>query len=273
MAIGSNQPIDGEIASAVARFFHGGSGPSHTVISRILMSTNYSDDYSYSADKMGPTKESRVIRAFQRARRQPINGRRLLEEFLTELRVNGDLVGDDSERSNEEQVLRRSLTRYGWYLDSEGFLKTSAGIDVETHGREALEESLERLRRSTSDPALLIGTAKDLLESVAKFVLEEHGMLPPNPTFNHAWYLARERLGILPERVDPNLPGHKAIKKIHGSTWTIAEQINELRNLQGTGHGHTLPTGISEDLALLVVREACSVAEYMLNLLERSHGR
>jgi hypothetical protein len=71
----------------------------------------------------------------------------------------------------------------------------------------------------------------------------------------------------------PDLPGAKSIKKIHGSTWTIAEQVNDLRNLQGTGHGRTLPVGVSGDLAMLVVREACTVAEYMLNLLERSHGR
>jgi hypothetical protein len=32
---------------------------------------------------------------------------------------------------------------------------------------------------------------------------------------------------------------------IHQSTWQIAEQVNTLRNLQGTGHGRTLPTGIT----------------------------
>ncbi|WP_460682723.1 abortive infection family protein [Nesterenkonia populi] len=41
--------------------------------------------------------------------------------------------------------------------------------------------------------------------------------------------------------------------KLHGSIWTIAEQVNELRNLQGTGHGRTMHMGVSEDLALLVI--------------------
>ncbi|MDQ1250156.1 MAG: hypothetical protein QG597_4535 [Actinomycetota bacterium] len=109
---------------------------------------------------------------------------------------------------------------------------------------------------------------------MAKFVLEEHGFpIDRRMDFGQLWHLARERLNILPEQVDPDIPGAKSIKKIHGSTWNIAEQVNELRNLQGTGHGRTLPAGVSEDLALLVVREACTVAEYMLNLLERSHGR
>jgi len=43
--------------------------------------------------------------------------------------------------------------------------------------------------------------------------------------------------------------------------------------IEGTGHGRTLPTDVSEDLAPFAVREACSVAEYMLQLLEKEHGR
>jgi hypothetical protein len=55
-------------------------------------------------------------------------------------------------------------------------------------------------------------------------------------------------------------------------SWKIAEQVNPLRGLQGSGHGRTLPTGVSADLALLVVREACSVAEYALVQLDRQRG-
>lgn len=137
-----------------------------------------------------------------------------------------------------------------------------------------MDERIDRLRRSTEDPGQLLGSAKDLLEAVAKFVLEEVNMpLPGSADFNQLWYLARERLGILPQQVDANLPGADAIRAILQSSWKIAEQANALRGLQGTGHGRTLPTGVSADLALLVVREACSVAEYMLTTLDRQRGR
>ena len=36
---------------------------------------------------------------------------------------------------------------------------------------------------------------------------------------------------MLPEQVDPDVPGASAIKAIHQSTWRIAEQVNALRNL------------------------------------------
>jgi len=144
-------------------------------------------------------------------------------------------------------------------------------IDLETGGREALDEQLDRLRRSTDDPGALLGSAKDLLEAVAKFVLEELGT-PQDGEFGHLWYLARDRLGICPQQVVPDGPAAEQIRKILGASWTIAEQINALRNLQGAGHGRTLPTGVTPEMALMVVREACSVAAFALATLDRLLG-
>lgn len=86
-------------------------------------------------------------------------------------------------------------------------------------------------------------------------------------------YLARERLGLLPKDVDLSTPGGPAIRAILQSSWQIAEQVNALRAVQGTGHGRTLPTGVSPEMALLIVREAVSVAELMLATLARKYGR
>jgi hypothetical protein len=47
----------------------------------------------------------------------------------------------------------------------------------------------------------------------------------------------------------------------HQSTWAIAEQVNLLRNRQGTGFGRTLLTGVSGEFALLA-----------LHLLRRTGG-
>ncbi|NJO21655.1 MAG: abortive infection family protein [Sphingomonadales bacterium] len=272
MATPGNAPIDGEVAGAIAAFFHGGAGPAHSAISRVLVESGYDDDYEYKPSIQGPNKQSRVLAAFGAARRRPRNARQLVDGLLTELRL-AQLLGTGASSENVDR-LKRALGRSGWYLTNEGMLRAFAGVEVNTGGREALEEQLNRLRVSTQDPALQLGTAKELLESVAKFVLEEHGFPDVGKKdFNELWHLARERLGVLPQQVDPDLPGAPALRKIYTSIWHIAEQTNYLRNLQGTGHGRTLPSGVSEPLAFLVVREACTVAEYMLALLERSHGR
>ncbi|MBK8446296.1 MAG: abortive infection family protein [Micropruina sp.] len=265
--------ITDDVAAAVGAFFHGGEGPTHSAITRVLVGAGLNDDYQYGPQGAGPNKEQRVMSAFTRASRLG-GGRKLLDGLLSALRHTGLLGRVSAERSDDEVRLRAALSRSGWMLTDDGQLTTVAGADLETGGRAALDETLGRLRGSGADPALAIGTAKDLLEAVAKFVLEELGMpVPKAMDFNAIWYVARERLGILPEKVDQSLSGYKQIRAIHQSSWTIAENVNELRNLQGTGHGRTLPTGVSEDLALLVVREACSVAEYMLRLLEKEHGR
>ena len=137
-----------------------------------------------------------------------------------------------------------------------------------------MDEQLDRLRRASDDPGQLLGSAKDSLEAVAKFVLEELDVpAPNNASFDHLWHLARDRLGVLPQQVSGGQPGASQIQKILQSSWTIAQQVNELRGLQGAGHGRTLPTGVSPELALLVVRESCGVAEFSLTMLDRVKGR
>ena len=264
-------PLTSDISAAMAMFFHGGAGPSHTTITTVLTGSGYGDNYVYNPNAQGTNKQQRVLTALRTAQREPTRARTLVDELLSTLRVAG-LIGEEASGENVDR-LKRALASSGWYLTEDGYLQPFGNVDLDTGGRPALEEQVDRLRRSTSDPALLIGTAKELLESVSKFVLEELGIPVGNKmSYDQLWHLARERLGVLPQQVDPNLPGVEAIRAIHQSTWNIADQINKLRNLQGTGHGRTLPSGVSEDLAMLVVREAATVADYMLARLDREKG-
>lgn len=259
----------------MAQFFFGGAGPSHSKVSNAFTSAGYADADPYSPREQSPNKETRVRTVLTAAQRRPDGARKLVERLLTELRVHGcfDPSRDNIYDRDQVRVVQQAFARIGWTLSQDGTLAYQGVIDLNTGGREALEEQLDRLRRSTEDPGQLLGTAKDLLESVAKFVLEELSYpVPSNASFDHLWHLARDRLGILPQQVDQQLVGERQVKEILQSSWKIAQQVNELRSLQGAGHGRTLPTGVSADLALLVVREACSVAEYTLRRLDRARG-
>lgn len=266
-----------DVSLAVASFFEGGKGATHSEISNILIPLGLNDNYRFNPNSVGAqNKKQRVLSAFRKASQRGIS-QALLEQFLSLFRHEGSLVGSDGLLTADGVKLREALAIDNWRLADDGRLHPGSSIDLETGGRVALDETLERLRGSVGDPALAIGTAKDLLEAVAKFVLEELGMLgadmKKNIKFEQVWHIARERLDVLPKNIDKGLPGYKQIRQIHQSSWDIARNVNELRNLQGTGHGRTLPTGVSEELALLVVREACSVAEYMLRLLDKKQGR
>lgn len=220
-----------------------------------------------------PNKEERVRRTLLAAARSPRRARSLVEALLAEMRASGSFFPGEGETS-PLRAAQQAFRRAGWRLSDDGELTALGAVDLDTGGREVLEEQLGRIRRSAEDPALLLGTAKELLESVAKFVLEELGMPPRrNADFNELWHLARDRLGLLPESINSEAPGGESVRKILGGTWTIAQQVNVLRCTDGTGHGRTLPTGVSSELAMLVVREACSVAELALRTLDRHLGR
>src|SRR5699024_7162852 len=103
------------------------------------------------------------------AKRQPARAQDLLDGLLSLLRVNA-LIGPTA-TGHDVDRLKRALPSAGWYLTQDGHAQPFGQVDLDTGGRAALDEQVARLRRSTGDPALLIGTAKELLETVSKFVL------------------------------------------------------------------------------------------------------
>lgn len=268
-------PVSEEIAAALGAFFAGGAGPTHSALTGVFQGSGYADADPYNPALQQPSKETRVQRVISAASRRPQRARELVDALLARLRAGGCFT--DGAYTHDPQLVRaaqRAFSRAGWQLSDDGVLSIAGVVDLSTGGREALDDQLERLRRAVDDPALLLGTAKDLLEAIAKFVLEEFGVsISSRVDFGELWYLARERLGVLPQQVDGGALGGHQIKAILQSSWKIAEQVNELRGLQGTGHGRTLPTGVSPEMALLVVREACSVGEFMLTTLDRQMGR
>ena len=165
-------PVNVEVGAALGRFFHGGAGPSHTALTSAFAQAGYSDADPY--DGTLPNKERRVQAVVAVAARRQTRARELVDAILTQLRVFGafdaERVGYDRDAIRTAQ---RALRRIGWQLDDDGYLSPLGIADMATGGRDALDEQLNRLRRATDDPALLLGTAKDLLEAVAKFVLEE----------------------------------------------------------------------------------------------------
>ena len=259
----------------LGRFFTGGSGPRHSVLTGLFIRTGYGSDDPYDESLGTPNKETRVRTVLMAAARRPSRARDLVDGLLAEMRVEGCFTRDGfGYNRNDVVAAQQAFARADWDLTDDGRLQRAGVIDLSTGGRHALDEQLDRLRRATDDPGLLLGTAKDLLESTAKFVLEELAVpYRANADFSELWFHARDRLGILPQHVSDTMVGARQIKSILQSAWTIAEQTNQLRGLQGTGHGRTLPTGVTAEMALLVVREACSVVEFTLRVLDRALGR
>lgn len=268
----SNNPINGETAAALSQFFFGGSGPSHAALTRAFKAAGLSDADPYDSATGTPNKQQRVIEVCSAAERRSDSAKKLAEGLLNALRIDGAFKGD--ENAEEIAVLRTALTHAGWGMSDDGRLEQLGDIDLETGGRAALDEQLARLRRNIDDPAMLLGVAKELIESAAKFVLEEAGR-PAHPKLPLPGLIDQsfELLGFVKPVSQSAAPGADYVAEIYKGIRKIIIAVNELRNVAGTGHGRTLPTGVSEDMARFVVREAALVAELMLATHDRMMGR
>jgi hypothetical protein len=186
---------------------------------------------------------------------------RLVAVYENELRelfapVVPDVFGgsDGSELQASQASIAEKLL---YWLRQDGFewvggkLVRSVGTPPldELHETQHLEGShlalqIQRIRDSVeTDPALAIGTAKELVETVCKTILEERGKpvvgTPDIPTLTK---LLLKELQLVPEGVPEERRGSDVIKAILRSLGAIGNDLAQLRGLYGTGHGKSAKT-------------------------------
>ncbi len=116
-----------------------------------------------------------------------------------------------------------------------------------------------------TDPSLAIGTAKELIETVCKTILEERGKpvagSPDIPTLTKA--LLKE-LDLVPEGVPDEKRGADVIRNILRSLGSIGNDLAQLRGLYGTGHGKAANAQpLSSRHAKLAVGTAATLATFL----------
>jgi hypothetical protein len=137
----------------------------------------------------------------------------------------------------------------------------------------AIREHLARLQRigiDQSDPPLAIGTAKELVESTAKTVLQERGFeIDDKDKLPALVRRAQEALGLHPVAAGPGPDGTDAVRRILSGLTSIAAGLGELRNRgYGTGHGPKGErVGLRPRHARLAVNAAVTWCSVMLDTL------
>jgi Abortive infection C-terminus len=191
------------------------------------------------------------------------------------LRIFGRLMHGYEAQYTEQ--LRSSLRRDGYVTDPETGHITSAGPQFAAGSLSglkdpsAIREQLDRIQRAIADdPALAVGSAKELIESTAKVVLAERG-LPVNDKDDLPKLVrrAQQALGLDPSSAAPGPDGTDAVKRILGGVSTIASGLAELRNRgYGTGHGAAgARVGLHARHAHLAVNAAFTWCQLMLDTL------
>lgn len=194
-------------------------------------------------------------------RLNPQNAAELVEMYNRHLRVDGYELHTVTDISGKPVYGARSLAEG---IPAVNQLRGSSP-DLVDHAY--LSRQITRMEASIqTDPDLAIGTAKELIETVAKTILDQRNVAYGNSDDMPALLKkVRAELDLTPNDIDAAARGAEIIRKLVNNLASITQSLTELRNLYGTGHGKALGTeGLSSRHARLAVGTAASLATFLL---------
>lgn len=164
----------------------------------------------------------------------------------------------DNDPAVYAEVLGGDLPALATIADAE---RLPPGFDVNAQTRR-IREAL------ANDPALALGSTKELLETVLKTVLETvlglHGAEIGPDDMPRLLKRAQAGLGLDPKDVDDATPGAESFRRLLGALTQVVISITELRNLYGTGHGRSNAPGLDLPSARLMVTAGTGLATYLM---------
>jgi hypothetical protein len=102
-----------------------------------------------------------------------------------------------------------------------------------------MQKEIERLENAVErDPALAIGTAKDLVETCCKSILSKRGIeISRKADLPELTKLLAKELKLVPEGISDQAKGSETIRLILRNLFALTQYLAELRGLYGSGHG------------------------------------
>ena len=129
-----------------------------------------------------------------------------------------------------------------------------------------MHQELERIEAAIdTDPALAIGTAKEMVETCCKHIVDALNIpLPANPDMPDLTKAVLKALKLVPEGISDEAKGAETIKRTLSSLGQITKGLAELRKLYGTGHGRSsVHRGLTARHARLAVNSASAFVEFV----------
>lgn len=127
-----------------------------------------------------------------------------------------------------------------------------------------ISDQIRRIEASIdADPALAIGTAKELVESCFKTILRERNVEYDKEDLPQLGKKAFAAMKLLPDDVPDAAKGAKTIKVLLSNLATVVQGIAEIRGLYGTGHGRDgKARGVTSRHARLAVGAASALVTF-----------
>jgi len=206
--------------------------------------------------------------------------KKVLQVFESILHTAEKVIQNSGADSEFSKRLKAEMENMLYYLRKDNFqyvdgqIVTGAGLPSLDGIKESaaefdakhLSEQIRRIEQSIeSDPALAIGTAKELIETCCKTILAERGKtVVGTPDIPALTKETLKELKLVPDGVPDSARGSDVIKRLLSNLGTIGNGLAELRSLYGTGHGkHGKTSGLSSRHAKLAVGAAATLTTFL----------
>lgn len=139
-----------------------------------------------------------------------------------------------------------------------------------------LHRQITRMQNAVeNDTDLALGTAKELIETTCKTILEERKIsFPEKDDLITLYKETRKALKLVPDDIPSSAKGKESIRKLLSSLGTIVQGLAELRNLYGTGHGKTGKSkGLPSRHAKLATGSAATLATFLFETHQERNNK
>lgn len=175
-------------------------------------------------------------------------------------RLRACLERDGFKFENGGLVIRNPFARF---QDLRAAAKELSSADILGHV-ERIETAID------TDPALAVGSAKELLETTCKTILSARQVeVDKADDVPQLMRKTMKTLNLLPEDIPEHVRGVETIRRLLSNLSTAVTGLAQIRNLYGTGHGrHGSRRGLSARHAKLAAGAASSLAVFLLETHE-----
>ena len=129
-----------------------------------------------------------------------------------------------------------------------------------------MQKEIERLENAVEkDPSLAIGTAKELVETCCKTILDRYNITPPKKAdLPKLTKMVTKELKLIPEGIPDEAKGAETIRLLLRNLSVQTQYLSELRGLYGSGHGRSgQHKGLEPRHARLAVGAAVSFIDFI----------
>lgn len=185
---------------------------------------------------------------------------KLVQHFNDQLRVEGwNLVEEEKIAGRPRFIAKRAQVAGGRSVSRARTVADALDAGWMQKEIERLENAVER------DPALAIGTAKELVETCCKTILSKRGVdVSRKADLPELTKLLAKELKLVPEGISDQAKGAETIRLILRNLSALTQYLAELRGLYGSGHGRDgKHRGLEPRHARLAVGAAVALIDFV----------